>query len=836
MSSGFIKFVITLLVLLVVFLPWLIMAALAGLWQGIEWIGAQLWPAVLNGRERGFLSGLWLAGSLMTGGMLYVAFRRRSFSYAAGGALAAVSLLLLSYLNMPLTPEAERRWLVGHQLEQSEWKEATAYSGQQFDELIQSFPGQLDEWRVLNALEKNREKFPPLGYSPQDSEHITKLWTAALQSPQPDTQAEISALSKMKDATLWMPDQAELWLATGLFSLTITPTSGIAPESFGAISQIFQSAIQSNPRDADAWMGWALATLLVGDSELPLYGSPAPRLQQVTNALIVAGQLEKKGQYQPIIHRRLKQFIDALPAKEKRELDILQARATLLVGSAEPFDPAVVELANQNLIPASSGESGRKPVADSSIHIASVAPFSRAGLSTDGVRRVFGKDKDYATTMLSVDVDERGEPVSVLPFVSSGARELDLSAIRLAYSWRFPASNQPQHRFIPFDFVNTELTSSMYLQLMQQHIATLANLVARHDHAGLRQQEALIRRLNGTVWVGKRNFGLKRDEVYELNKMLMPKTLNDDYFTTTINKIDSLVGKYNQSPELLLLLARQQMLYFSYGMRLKSAEKQKAASSGVSNPWAHLLWDARRNFGRAIAMDPKRADAWYGWGLSWADEDPEKLVGALVYAQRLLHQAETSQSTLYSETMSQSERALEFLKLRLLLGMNLQHQRVGWLDILSARVSQNYQDMISTGSGAPSQPAYMSQEQSSQLVEKVAIRPMPFPRSLELQVPEVPQEKKYSAGIVSVSFEQAGITQATRTLPFFPDVGPQAAGEKTVAIDLDVSAQGKPQLVLISSSSGVALYDEAALAAAWTWQFAKQPVGRLQRVTVSFRR
>lgn len=72
MSSGFIKFVITLLVLLVVFLPWLIMAALAGLWQGIEWIGAQLWPAVLNGRERGFLSGLWLAGSLMTGGMLYV--------------------------------------------------------------------------------------------------------------------------------------------------------------------------------------------------------------------------------------------------------------------------------------------------------------------------------------------------------------------------------------------------------------------------------------------------------------------------------------------------------------------------------------------------------------------------------------------------------------------------------------------------------------------------------------------------------------------------------------------------------------------------------------------
>ncbi|VTR24615.1 Uncharacterised protein [Serratia fonticola] len=48
------------------------------------------------------------------------------------------------------------------------------------------------------------------------------------------------------------------------------------------------------------------------------------------------------------------------------------------------------------------------------------------------------------------------------------------------------------------------------------------------------------------------------------------------------------------------------------------------------------------------------ADAWYGWGLSWADEDPEKLVGALVYAQRLLHQAETSQSTLYSETMSQS--------------------------------------------------------------------------------------------------------------------------------------------------------------------------------------
>ncbi|MNP68015.1 Gram-negative bacterial tonB protein [compost metagenome] len=103
-------------------------------------------------------------------------------------------------------------------------------------------------------------------------------------------------------------------------------------------------------------------------------------------------------------------------------------------------------------------------------------------------------------------------------------------------------------------------------------------------------------------------------------------------------------------------------------------------------------------------------------------------------------------------------------------------------------------------------------------------------------MPEVPQEKKYSAGIVSVSFEQAGITQATRTLPFFPDVGPQAAGEKTVVIDLDVSAQGKPQLVLISSSSGVALYDEAALAAAWTWQFAKQPVGHLQRVTVSFRR
>lgn len=80
----------------------------------------------------------------------------------------------------------------------------------------------------------------------------------------------------------------------------------------------------------------------------------------------------------------------------------------------------------------------------------------------------------------------------------------------------------------------------------------------------------------------------------------------------------------------------------------------------------------------------------------------------------------------------------------------------------------------------------------AQLVDKVAIRLPPFPATLELQVPAVPQAKKYPAGIVCVNFEQAGITQATRTLPFFPEVGPEAVGEKTVVIDLDVSTQGKP--------------------------------------------
>lgn len=841
MSSGFIKFVAALLVLLVVF-PWVVMAALAGLWQGIDWVGAQLWPTVLNGSERGFLSGLWLAGSLLTGGMFYVAVWHRNLGYAAGGTLAAVSLLLLSYFNMPLTPEAERRWVVGHQLEQNEWKQAEAYSGQQFDELIQSFPGQLNMWRVLFALERNKLKFPPLGYLPQDSERITKLWTAALQSPQPNTQAEASALSQMQDAISWMPDRAELLLATGLFSLTTTPLAGMTPESSSAISQIFQSAIQNSPQNADAWMGWALAKLLMADSDrASQYGSTAPRLQQVTNALKVAVQLEKKEKFQPTIHRRLQQFIAALPAKEKRELNILQARAILLTGSTEPFDPAVVELANQNLIPASSGESGSKPVAGGSDKIASVGSFSRVGLSTDGIRSIFGKGKDFATTMLSVDVNERGEPVSVLPFVSSGARELDLNAIKLAYGWRFPASNQPQHRFIPFDFVNAELTSGMYLQLMQPQISTLASLVARHDRAGFRQQEAVIRKLNGTVWMGKPNFGMKRDEVVELNKMLMAKRLDEEYFTTTINKIDSLVGKYNQSPDLLMLLARQQMLYFSYGMRTKSVQKQDTASHAIGSPWAHVLWDARRNFGRAIAMEPTRADAWYGWGLTWVDEDPEKLVGAMVYAQRLRHQAETEKpapdSRSMFETMSQSERSLDFMKIRLLLGMNLQQQRGGWLDILTARVNQNYQDMLpGSTAAAPAKSVYMTPEQALPLVDKVAIRPMPFPASLELQVPDVSQEQKYSAGIVSVNFDAASIAPETRNLPFFPDAGPQSAGEKTVVIDLDVSDKGKPQLVLVSSSSGIALYDEAALAAAWSWRFAKQENDHKQQVTVSFRR
>lgn len=838
MRSNLIRMISASLILFIIF-PWVIMATLAGLWQGIDWLGTQLWPVVLNGGERGFLSGLWLASILLTGGMFYVAIRRRKFSYAIGGATAVASLLLVSNINMPLTPEAGRRWMVGHQLEQREWLDATGYSSNQFKELVESFPGEVSVLRVLTMMQRNKAAFPHLAYSHADSERINKVWQAALSTPEPDIQAEASALNDMLSAIAWMPDQAELLLATGIFNLAAVYASGSPQASPGSVANIFQQAIQSHPQDADAWTGWAMTQFLRAESN---NGEETPRLQRVTNALMVAASLEKAGRYQPTLHRRLQQFIATLPENKRRELAILQARAALLAGSNEPFDPAVVELANQNLKPGYSGAISGETGTDDIGGIIPVRAFERTGWLGEPIIRVYGEKKDKVSTVLSIDIDEQGYPITVLPFVSSGVHEVDRAAMRVVYGWHFPASDRLRHRFMSLDFVNTELTAYASLQAIQEHIGTLATLVARHDGPGLRKQEAMIRLLQAKLPMNTQSYGPMGNDRIELQKLLDSSRVDQEYYSSAVEKIQGLTRQYYENPDLLLLLAQQQMRQFIYGMRYKDSAEQQDPTI----VWTDVLRDARHNFGQVIAMEPTRADAWYGWGLTWVDEDPEKLVGAIAYAQRLVQKADMPKSRSGARFNSPSRayldsgRSVDIMSLRLLVGMSLLHERYGWLDILLARINHDYQD-VRLADATKTQPmsdsfGYMAPEEVEKLFGQVATRPEPFPASLKRQLPTDPQIAKYPAGVASVNFDQAGITAQTRSLPFFPDVGAQSAGVKTVVINLDVNAQGEPQLVLISASSGVAQYDEAALAAAWLWQFEKQSTGHLQQVTVSFRR
>lgn len=756
---------------------------------------------------------MWIFGLLFMIPSLF-AFRHskdKRYLLVSGGSM--LILVVISLFNMPLTAESGRRWQVERELRHSPWRDYYT-TGEQIVHRIKASAIDTPEQgqTLFNELITHYEQREKLSYLPEDVAKADMLWHGMVGATvTPDEQkTEGNNLGRLKSSAAWLVDQPDLVLAAA-----IAEVSQEKVVDYGSWLG-FTKAVIADPRRIEPWKGIAIQSIL------SIRGNDRAELlvKQALAALMVASQVSAAPSP---LQARFDKMVLALPSWAQQTFFILQARAQMAIAqqNGRKVEEDVVRLAQQGLplsVPPSNEYWITLPAGTNYGTVK--VDYAKYGMLQSSVRKVpfpanhalIGK----ATVILSLDISTEGGATVVYVENSSGDGVLDRVAVNEARFWRFAPTDTPKRLLIPMIFSDgaEELD-----ERVQREVLTLV----RHDSVSVAavNQMVVTFKNDARAEMSRRSVQMPRPGKQPAQLISRAHNRNGEGIGFWRESVKQLRETNKRNPgdrDTLLLLGTMEFLYYNAARDYPNQREAKVDDS--TETWHQLLLSSRQHFIELMALAPEDYIAWYGWAMTWVEDDTEMMAGAVVIARQLLASV--------PDTLYERLNIVMFQNTKRLMYSVLSIDGKKRFDIVMARMEQRFPQIINAESNVFKD---QGDDVRNQLASQVVPEIQPFPVRQPERTTVIRRDITFSnTESGQVDFAALGVKSNSRIAP----KKPLNAGEGIVSLTLDINRAGVPTLVMIRRSSGTDSLDQAALDSAYLWRFDKSTAGKKIDVNVTF--
>lgn len=801
-------------------------------------LGELIWPSALNVSDNLFLTVMWLFGltfiiALSIGA---VRFQARQYWRAAIITLAVFSVITL--LNIPLSSESNQRWRAQTLIEQRDWQlfqneQNTAVSGV-LSGIIYNHEANTEVEARYHELQARIDKMDKLAELEPQSAAMRAIWQPLLQTNAPVSNDEIFQL---QNASQYLPQDGALAFAVGLLTLRKTET---AEDSL----IFFIRAIAAQPNNATYWKGLGLAYSLIKSQ----VDNSDANLKNAYAALIFAQYLSLSDKWSESPSELFDTQSAAIFAKEIQHLStverqnffILQARSNIQVLDwfRETVDEQTQVLAKQPL-----SIKGIYGVVELATYYDRSDPRypGKITINTEGtaivpssvndVRYLSIKyDIDNVTATVAVDVNEEGVPAFTLIDTTSGVKNYDIAAEYAVSQLRFEPTKQPARHLVTVSFKSTVKSLNDYAQEVGLLVESASKALARHNEKSFGYViKRLVSYVNNTVPAKYTRSAGSSYEYYQQQQEISKEiraTLrqadsrsksNGEAWESNTQRVRSLLLKYPNNIEVLSTTARMELMHFNAARTLLTENKASAIKDGFVDDeqhWRNLLLSARAHYLQIITINPNRIDAWFAWGVTMIDEDPELAAGAFA----LMH---------YNAGNSLDQRLMVAQSRFFLFG--LPDETKARVNIINARMALLY--------SKSELPASATEQERQELEEQKALAQQVMPAAVPFvsspRISPTRNENLTDRVIVNVDASAFGIQEKTLKLPI---ISTEFVGNKQgeVILKIDVPKGGVPSSIMLQQSSGVDYFDDDLISVAYQWRFNSASQNKVLLIPVTF--
>ena len=801
-------------------------------------LGELIWPIALNVSDNLFLTVMWLFGLVFIIALSIgaVRFQERQYWGAAVITLAVFSITTL--LNIPLSAESNQRWRAQTLIEQRDWQlfqneQNTAVSGV-LSGILYNNEANIEIEERYHELQARIDKMDKLAELAPQSVAMREIWQPLLQA---NTMVPNDQISQLEKASQYLPQDGALAFAVGLLKLRQTDT---AEESL----TFFMRAIAAQPNNPTYWKGLGLAYSLIKSQ----VDNSDVNLKHAYAALIFAQYLNLSDKWSESPSQLFDAQSTAMFAKEIQHLSaaerqnflILQARSNIQVLDwfREPADEQTQILAKQPL-----SIKGIYGVVELSTYYDLSDPRypGKMTINTEGTTIVPSSidevrypsvkyDVDNVSAIVAVDVNEDGAPGFTLIDTTSGVKKYDTAAEFAVSQLRFVPSKQPARHLVSVGFKSTVKSLDDYAQEVGLLVESASKALARHNEKSFGYVlKRLLNYVNNTVPAKYTRSSSSSYEYYQQQQEISKEiraTLrqadsrtksNGEAWESNTLRLRALLLKHPNNIEVLSTTARMELMHFNAARTLLTENKASAIRDGFVDDeqhWRDLLLSARGHYLQIITINPNRIDAWFAWGVTMIDEDPELAAGAFA----LMH---------YNADKSVDQRLMAAQSRFFLFG--LPDETKERVNIINARMAQLYsKGELPTSATEQERQAF---EEQKVLAENVMPAVIPF----ALTPRTSPMRNENLADPVAVSVDAAafGIQEKTLQLPV---ISQESIGKMQgeAILKIDVPKGGVPSSVMLAQRSGVDYFDDSLISAAYQWRFNSASQNKVLLIPVIF--
>ena len=804
---------------------------------GLFQLGEFFWPAALSVSERIFLTVMWLAGLLFIVALAIsaVRFKARQYVYAILTALCVFSVITLT--RIPLSAEQHQRWLAKTLIAQRDWTDLQQQQTTEIRNLLYAVAfGHESEREIAQRYQnvlarfKSAPTFPEL--EPQSLE-LTPIWQSLLDNKSVSSPKDMAYLDTASKSLL---QDAPLAFAVGLLKLR-------HPKEYSAESpvDIFYQAIVAKPDDPTYWEALALAYSLnrggVDGSESDLKNAYAALAFADYLKLNRNLKLNNNPSSLTPTHSLLQNEIETLTVDERENYLRLQAKGQVKSHQLLNLevDARVIELAGSPLFVSKltpTVENGHTFYGGEDTNYPGKLVINAEGTTIlpESIEQLnyprVSYKVDKAQVTVAADVNEKGLPIFALVDKTSKITAYDKLAETVVSKLRFSPTGQTERHIVTIDFLSTVKSLKEYSDLVAPRAMLVSRALARKNTQSIESSLSnlthyISRSVPAKFGRGSQpyyqEFQSRNEVAKEIQQALrqpQERSLsNGAAWQISTDNIRAILARHPHSIEALGTTARVELMHYNAARNLLTENKKSAMADGFiddDNKWQELLLSARSHYMQIITINPDRMDAWFGWGVTMIDEDPELAAGAFAVMYYL--QKDDINYRLY---MAQARFFLFGLP-------DTTRERVS---IMNARMAQRYIKNTVDTEQPLSEQDKQQQEESRITAQKVMPSVVPF----AMNIRPVPQFTANSTehNTASVDTLKYGI-QSDLLLPPLSD---KLQGE--AILQIDVPNNGIPSMVSLYRSSGNSDFDDDLMLAAYHWRFNKSSRNKIILVPVT---
>ncbi|WP_369310217.1 energy transducer TonB [Providencia rettgeri] len=811
-----------------------------GLFIALYELGELIWPSALNVSDNLFLTVMWLFGSAFVVALLIGAVRFKARQYWGIIIVVLAVFSTITLINIPLNEASNQRWRAQTLIEQHDW---SSFLNEQNTAVNDVLSGIIDNRETdvevearYHELQARVDKMDKLVELAPQSAAMRAIWQPLLQA---NTPASKDQITQLEDASQYLPQDGALAYAVGLLKLRQAD-----PLSLKDSLVFFFRAVVAEPNNPAYWQGLGVAYSLIKNQA----DNSDVNLKKAYAAFIFAQYLSLTNQWSTppssLFDTQsaaiLAKEIQRLSTTERQNVFILQARSKIKVldWRRETVDAQTQLLAKQPL--SVQGSYGAVRLANDyyrgdprypgkmtiNTEGTSIVPSSVNGVRYPSIKY----DVDNVTATVSVDVNEKGTPAFTLIETTSGIKHYDIAAEYAVSQLRFEPVRQPVRHLVTVSFKSTVKSLDDYAKEVGLLVERASKALARHNEKSF---EHVIKRLvsyvNNTVPAKYTRTSRSSYEYYQQQQEISKEiraTLrqadsrsksNGEAWESNTQRVRALLLKHPNNLEVLSTTARMELMHFNAARNLLTKDKASAIKDGfVDNEqhWRDLLLSARGHYLQIITINPNRIDAWFAWGVTMIDEDPELAAGAFA----LMH---------YNADNSIDQRLMVAQSRFFLFGLpDKTKERV---NIINARMAQLYsKGEIPVSATEEERQAF---EEQKVLAQKVMPAAIPFVSTYRI----APMRNENLADPMAVSIDAAAFGIQENTLKL-PAISQESVGKTQgeAVLKIDVPKGGVPSSVMLQQSSGVDYFDDNLISAAYQWRFNSAFQNKVLLIPVTF--